>query len=64
MNWYFVALCLVMIALLGRQIYLRAKQLQQRIDEFQAEQEQNPTDPYSALNELYQLQEQSHKRGP
>lgn len=61
MNWSFVALCLVIIVLLGRQIVLRAKRLQQRIDEFQEEQAKNPIDPYSALNELYQLQEPSRK---
>jgi len=57
MNWSFVVLCLVIIALLGRQIYLRAKELQQRIDEFQEEQESHPMDPYAALSELHQLQE-------
>jgi ABC-type transporter lipoprotein component MlaA len=56
MNWYFVALCLVIIVLLGRHIYRRARELQQRVEEFHKEQEQNPIDPYSALSELYKRQ--------
>lgn len=62
MNWYFVILCLLIIALFGRYIYLRARQLHQRIEEFHKEQEENPIDPYSALSELYTLQEQSQKQ--
>jgi hypothetical protein len=62
MNVPFVLVCLAIIALLGYLAYRRVQAINARITELDKERARNPLDPFSALMELYRLQEE-HKRG-
>ena len=62
MNVPFVLVCLVIIALLGYWAYRRVQAINARIAELDEERARNPLDPFSALMELYRLQEE-RKRG-
>jgi hypothetical protein len=62
MNVPFVLVCLVIIALLSYMAYRRVQAINARIAELDEERARNPLDPFSALIELYRLQEEC-KRG-
>jgi hypothetical protein len=62
MNVPFVLVCLAIIALLGYLAYRRVQAIDARLAELDEERACNPLDPFSALMELYRLQEE-HKRG-
>ncbi len=62
MNVPFVLVCLAIIGLLGYWAYRRVQAINARIAELDEERANNPLDPFSALMELYRLQEE-HKRG-
>lgn len=62
MNVPFVLVCLAIIALLTYLAYRRVQDINARIAELDEERARNPLDPFSALMELYRLQEE-HKRG-
>ncbi|CUU11511.1 MAG: hypothetical protein K6U12_03065 [Armatimonadetes bacterium] len=55
MNWAFVAICMVVIAVLAWRIAVRVRLLNQRIEEVRDEMERNPLDPFSAWMELWRL---------
>jgi hypothetical protein len=58
MNVPFVLACLVIIALLGYLAYRRVQAINARLAELDEERVRNPLDPFSALMELYRLQEE------
>lgn len=62
MNVPFVIGCLVIIALLIYSAARLNRRINERLAELDAERERNPLDPFSALMELYRLQEE-RKRG-
>jgi len=62
MNVPFVITCLVIIALLIYTAYRQTQRINQRIAELDEERQRNPLDPFSALMELYRLQE-DHRHG-
>lgn len=62
MNVPFVLVCLAIIALLLYSAVRLNRQINQRIRELDEERARNPLDPFSALMELYRLQEE-RKRG-
>jgi hypothetical protein len=62
MNVPFVLVCLAIITLLGYLAYRRVQAIDARLAELDEERARNPLDPFSALMELYRLQEE-HKRG-
>ncbi|MFN4032047.1 MAG: hypothetical protein ACK4ME_00245 [Fimbriimonadales bacterium] len=62
MNVPFVLACLAIIALLVYSAVRLNHRINQRIRELDEERERNPLDPFSALMELYRLQEE-RKRG-
>lgn len=62
MNVPFVLICLAIIALLSYWAYRRAQAINARIAELDEERARTPLDPFSALMELYRLQE-GRKRG-
>ncbi|GIV10990.1 MAG: hypothetical protein KatS3mg020_0481 [Fimbriimonadales bacterium] len=62
MNIPFVLVCLAIIALLIYSAVQRNRRINQRIAELDEERERNPLDPFSAMMELYRLQEE-RKRG-
>lgn len=62
MNVPFVLICLVIIALLVYGAYRRVQAINARIAQLDEERARNPLDPFSALMELYRLQEE-RKRG-
>ncbi|GBC92614.1 hypothetical protein HRbin15_01085 [bacterium HR15] len=62
MNIPFVLVCLALIALLVWMAYRNIQRLNRRIEEFDAERMQHPLDPFRALAELYQLQEDARRR--
>ncbi len=62
MNLPFVLVCLTIIALLIYSAVRLNRRINERLAELDAERERNPLDPFSALMELYRLQEE-HKRG-
>ncbi|MCS7300237.1 MAG: hypothetical protein NZ556_01590 [Fimbriimonadales bacterium] len=62
MNIPFVLGCLAIIALLIYSAVRLNRRINERLAELDAERERNPLDPFSALMELYRLQEE-HKRG-
>ncbi|MCS7190389.1 MAG: hypothetical protein NZ843_02165 [Fimbriimonadales bacterium] len=49
--------CLAIIALLLYSAYRLNQRISERLAELDAERERNPLDPFSALMELYRLQE-------
>lgn len=55
MNWAFVAVCLVVIAVLAWRIAVCVRMLNQRINEVRDEMEHNSLDPFSAWMELWRL---------
>ncbi len=55
MNWGFVAVCGVIIAVLAWRAAVRVRMLNQRIAEARDEMERNPLDPFSAWMELWRL---------
>ncbi len=62
MNLWFVFLCLMIIALLAWRTMLLVRGINQRLAELDEERARNPLDPFSALMELYRLQEQSSRK--
>ncbi|MCS7065382.1 MAG: hypothetical protein NZL85_03795 [Fimbriimonadales bacterium] len=62
MNIPFVLVCLAIIALLVWMAYRNIQRLNRRIEEFDEERAQHPLDPFSALAELYRLQENARRR--
>jgi hypothetical protein len=62
MNVPFVIVCLAIIALLIYSAVRLNRRIDERLAELDAERERNPLDPFSALMELYRLQEEQ-KRG-
>ncbi|GIV08837.1 MAG: hypothetical protein KatS3mg019_0928 [Fimbriimonadales bacterium] len=62
MNVPFVIVCLVIIALLIYSAVRLNRCINQRLAELDEERERNPLDPFSAMMELYRLQEE-RKRG-
>lgn len=62
MDWAFVFLCLLIMGYLGWRIRQNSRRLRERIEAYLEEQEKNPTDPYTAMNELYQMQQQDEKK--
>lgn len=62
MNVPFVIICLGIIALLIYSAVRLNRRIDERLAELDAERERNPLDPFSALMELYRLQEE-RKRG-
>ncbi|MDW8107957.1 MAG: hypothetical protein RMK45_10840 [Armatimonadota bacterium] len=62
MNIPFVLVCLAIIALLMYTAYRQVQRINQRLVELDEERQRNPLDPFSALMELYRLQEEQ-KRG-
>lgn len=62
MNIPFVLVCLGIIALLVYSAVQWTRRINQRIAELDEERERNPLDPFSAMMELYRLQEE-RKRG-
>jgi hypothetical protein len=62
MNVPFVIVCLAIIALLIYSAVRLNRRINERLAELDAERERNPLDPFSALMELYRLQEEQ-KRG-
>ncbi len=62
MNIPFVLVCLGIIALLVYSAVRWTQRINQRITELDEERERNPLDPFSAMMELYRLQEE-RKRG-
>lgn len=62
MNVPFVLVCLAIITLLGYLAYRRVQAIDARLAELDEERARNPLDPFSALMELYRLQEE-HRRG-
>ncbi|MFN7161989.1 MAG: hypothetical protein ACK4NB_02910 [Fimbriimonadales bacterium] len=62
MNVPFVLVCLAIIALLLYAAVRLNRQINQRIRELDEERARNPLDTFSALMELYRLQEE-RKRG-
>lgn len=55
MNWGFVVVCVVIIAILAWRAAVRVRMLNQRITEVRDEMERNPLDPFSAWMELWRL---------
>ncbi|MGQ9656485.1 MAG: hypothetical protein ACUVV1_01115 [Fimbriimonadales bacterium] len=62
MNVPFVLICLAIIALLVYGAYRRVLAINARIAQLDEERARNPLDPFSALMEIYRLQEE-RKRG-
>ncbi|GIV05714.1 MAG: hypothetical protein KatS3mg016_1289 [Fimbriimonadales bacterium] len=62
MNVPFVIICFGIIALLIYSAVRLSRRINERLAELDAERERNPLDPFSALMELYRLQEE-RKRG-
>ncbi|MDM7460703.1 MAG: hypothetical protein P3X24_003515 [bacterium] len=61
MNVPFVLACLAIIALLVYSAVRLNRQINQRIRELDEERARNPLDPFSALMELYRLQEERRR---
>ncbi|MCS7208790.1 MAG: hypothetical protein NZ874_04380 [Fimbriimonadales bacterium] len=61
MNIPFVLACLVIIALLAYSAYRLNQRINERLAELDAERERNPLDPFSALMELYRMQEEQRR---
>ncbi len=62
MNWWFVLLCLGVIAFLAWRTAVLVRGINQRLAELDEERARNPLDPFSALMELYRLQERSQRK--
>jgi len=61
MNVPFVIVCLAIIALLIYSAVRLNRRINDRLAELDAERERNPLDPFSALMELYRLQEEQER---
>ncbi|MDW8052564.1 MAG: hypothetical protein RMJ83_08820 [Armatimonadota bacterium] len=61
MNIPFVLVCLAIIALLIYTAYRQVQRINQRLAELDEERRRNPLDPFSALMELYRLQEEQER---
>jgi hypothetical protein len=61
-NIPFVLVCLVIIAGLVWMAYRNIRRLNQRIEEFDEERARQPLDPFGALAELLQQQENARHR--
>lgn len=61
MNAPFVLICLAIIALLVYGAYRRTQAINARIAQLDEERTRNPLDPFSALMELYRLQEERQR---
>ncbi len=62
MNIPFVLVCLVIIAGLAWMAYRNIHRLNRRIEEFDEERARQPLDPFSALAELFQQQENAQRK--
>ncbi len=62
MNIPFVLVCLVIIAGLMWMAYRNIRRLNQRIEEFDEERARHPLDPFGALAELLQQQENARRK--
>jgi hypothetical protein len=62
MNIPFVLVCMAIIALLVYSAVRLNRRINQRLAELDEERARNPLDPFSAMMELYRLQEE-RKRG-
>ncbi|MFQ3610337.1 MAG: hypothetical protein SNJ72_02480 [Fimbriimonadales bacterium] len=62
MNVWFVLLCMVVIAILAWRTAVLVRGINQRLAELDEERARNPLDPFSALMELYRLQEHSQSK--